>query len=198
VTDQAELRADIRELGTLLGRTLVRQEGQELLDQVERVRQSIRSDRDATWSMLAELDPAEAQRLVRAFNVYFHLANVAEQVHRGRELAALRAERGGWLAQAVDSIEAARAPEDELKAEVARLAVRPVFTAHPTEAARRTLLSKLRGVAELLDQRSHAQGDPEAERRVRERLEELIDMIWQTDELRIARPDVVDEARNAV
>jgi phosphoenolpyruvate carboxylase len=198
VTAQAELRADIRELGTLLGRTLVRQEGQELLDQVERVRQSIRSDRDATWTMLAEFDAAEAQRLVRAFNVYFHLANVAEQVHRGRELAALRAERGGWLAQAVDSIEAARVPEDELRAEVGRLAVRPVFTAHPTEAARRTLLSKLRGVAELLDERSRAQGDPDAERRVRDRLEELIDMIWQTDELRIARPDVVDEARNAV
>jgi phosphoenolpyruvate carboxylase len=198
VSAQAELRADIRELGALLGRTLVRQEGQELLDLVERVRHSIRSDRDATWTMLADLEPGHAQRLVRAFNVYFHLANVAEQVHRGRELAALRAERGGWLAQAVDRISAVGVAEHELEAEVARLAVRPVFTAHPTEAARRTLLSKLRTVAELLEERSRVRGDADTEGRVRDRLEESIDMIWQTDELRIARPDVVDEARNAV
>src|SRR6185295_5837531 len=64
-----------------------------------------------------------------------------------------------------------------------------VFTAHPTEAARRTVLYKLRQIADLLS----AGGS-----RVTARLEETIDLLWQTDELRIARPDVVDEARNAV
>src|SRR6185436_8039442 len=130
-----------------------------------------------------------AIRLVRAFSTYFNLANVAEQVHRGRELAGIRERDGGWLSQAVDRIAAAGMSREELAAEVSRLGVRPVFTAHPTEAARRTVLYKLREVADLLEA-----GGP----RLTARLEETIDLLWQTDELRIASPDVVDEARNAV
>src|SRR5918994_791093 len=186
---QAGLRRDIRELGVLLGRTLVRQEGQELLDRVEQIRRLIRSDRDSAAALLADVEPVEAIKLVRAFTTYFHLANVAEQVHRGRELATIRARDGSWLSQAVDRIAAAGIPYSEIAAEVARLGVRPVFTAHPTEAARRTVLYKLRQIAELPEG-----GEPRAP----VRLEETIDLLWQTDELRIARPDVVDEARNAV
>ena len=192
------LRQDIRELGELLGRTLVRQEGSELLGLVEQVRQLVRSDREATAAVLVRLDGDTAIKLVRAFIMYFHLANVAEQVHRGRELAGLRARKGSWLAQAVDRISAAAVPADELADELARLAVRPVFTAHPTEAARRTVLAKIRDVAALLDERALAGEDPAAARLANRRLEELIDLLWQTDELRIARPDVIDEARNAV
>jgi phosphoenolpyruvate carboxylase len=167
----------------------VRQEGEELLELVERTRGLIRSDRSAAASVLAAVEPAEAIRLVRAFSTYFHLANVAEQVHRGRELAAVRERDGGWLEQAAARIAAARIPREEVAVEVDRLGVRPVFTAHPTEAARRTVLYKLRQIADLL-----AGGGA----RVTARLEETIDLLWQTDELRIARPDVVDEARNAV
>ena len=192
------LRRDIRELGELLGRALVRQEGPELFRLVERVRQMIRSEPQATASVLAELDSETATKLVRAFLMYFHLANVAEQVHRGRELAALRARHGSWLAQAVTRISDAGVPAAELAEELARLGVRPVFTAHPTEAARRTVLAKIRDVAGLLDERVLVDGDPVGERRVTRRLEELIDLLWQTDELRIVRPDVLDEARNAV
>ena len=192
------LRRDIRQLGSLLGRTLVRQEGQDLLDLVEHVRRLVRSDRQATIRMLSELDADTATKLVRAFIMYFHLANVAEQIHRARGLAALRARDGSWLSQAVDRIDAAEVPRDELADELGRLAVRPVFTAHPTEAARRTVLSKIHDVAALLDARAVAAGDPVAEARVDRRLEELIDLLWQTDELRIARPEVVDEARSAV
>jgi phosphoenolpyruvate carboxylase len=188
----------------LLGRTLVRQEGPRLLDLVEQVRLLIRSDREATATVLGGVDPATAIRLVRAFSTYFHLANVAEQVHRGRDLAGMRARDGTWLAQATERIAAAGVPAGDLADEVRRLAVRPVFTAHPTEAARRTVLAKMRRIAGLLDDWDRAMGpdgaplDVVRERRVRARLEELIDLMWQTDELRIARPDVVDEARNAV
>jgi phosphoenolpyruvate carboxylase len=173
----------------MLGRTLVRQEGEPLLELVERTRALIRSDRAAAAALLAEVEPVTAIRLVRAFTTYFHLANVAEQVHRGRELAGIRERDGSWLSQAVDRIAAAEIPRSELAAEVGRLGVRPVFTAHPTEAARRTVLYKLRQIAELLEG-----GGP----RLTARLEETVDLLWQTDELRIARPDVVDEARNAV
>jgi phosphoenolpyruvate carboxylase len=192
---QAPLRADIRELGGLLGRTLVRQEGQDLLDLVEAVRRAVRADRRDAAALLAKVDEQTATKLVRAFASYFHLANVAEQVHRGRELAELRAREGGWLTQAVDRIAGAAIPQAELVEEVGRLAVRPVFTAHPTEAARRTVLYKISGIAQLLEERRR---EPSAGRRVEARLEELIDLLWQTDDLRVARPNVVDEARNAV
>ncbi|MBA2638342.1 MAG: phosphoenolpyruvate carboxylase, partial [Solirubrobacterales bacterium] len=201
---QAELRRDVRELGGLLGRTLVRQEGPELLELVERVRSLIRNDRAAAAELLANLDPERASRLVRAFTTYFHLANVVEQVHRGRQLAAIRAEHGTWLSQAVDRIALAGVPLEEVAQDVRSCSLRPVFTAHPTEAARRTVLTKIRRIASLLDEWDRALGlggaaaDPVAERRVRRRLEELVDLLWQTDELRIVRPDVLDEARSAV
>jgi phosphoenolpyruvate carboxylase len=142
--------------------------------------------------------------LARAFTTYFYLANVAEQVHRARELAAVRLCEGTWLSQAVDRILATGQPAAEVAADIRHLGLRPVFTAHPTEAARRTVLTKIRRIAGLLDDWDRAVGadgaptDPLADRRIRRRLEELVDLLWQTDELRATRPEVMDEAANAV
>jgi phosphoenolpyruvate carboxylase len=204
VDHQARLRRDIRELGELLGGTLVRQVGPELLDLVERVRQLIRTDREAAAALLGDVDTPTAILLVRAFTAYFHLANIAEQVHRGRELAARRAQHGSWLAHAVERISHAGLSSEALAGDIRRLTVRPVFTAHPTEAARRSVLEKLRRVADVLDELDRAPRadgsapDPGTASRRRRRLEELVELLWQTDELRMARPDVVDEARSAV
>lgn len=87
----AELRSDIRRLGDLLGETLVRQEGPELLDLVERVRALTRENGEAAAELLGDTDLETAAKLVRAFSTYFHLANVTEQVHRGREMRERRA-----------------------------------------------------------------------------------------------------------
>ncbi|MBS2962505.1 phosphoenolpyruvate carboxylase [Actinocrinis puniceicyclus] len=205
----AALRADIKSLGELLGRTLVRQEGQELFDLVEEVRALTRSDDPADGeravNRLAEIDLATAIRLVRAFSSYFFLANVTEQVHRGRELHTQRATVGSWLTQAIDRIaDAIDDPESKVTRDwveqvVSYLSIRPVFTAHPTEAARRTILTKLRQIALLLDANPFTESsDPVARRRAERRLEELVESLWQTDELRVARPEPTDEARNAL
>ncbi|QMV23094.1 phosphoenolpyruvate carboxylase [Streptomyces sp. SCUT-3] len=191
--DNAALRADIRRLGDLLGETLVRQEGRELLDLVEKVRALTRTDGEAAAELLSNTDLETAAKLVRAFSTYFHLANVTEQVHRGRELRARRTAEGGLLARTADQL-AAHADPEHLRTTVKNLAVRPVFTAHPTEAARRSVLTKLRRIAELLDSAEAAY-----DRRATDlRLAESIDLIWQTDELRVARPEPADEARNAI
>ncbi|MFD0403531.1 phosphoenolpyruvate carboxylase [Kitasatospora sp. NPDC059811] len=207
VADNAALRADIRRLGDLLGETLVRQEGPQLLGLVEQVRLLSRTDGEATAELLSDIDLDTAAKLVRAFSTYFHLANVTEQVHRGREFATRRAREGSLLAQTADQL--AEADPKHLENTLAHLAVRPVFTAHPTEAARRSVLNKLRRIGELLD-RIHreeiaaglSQADPartsSARRQADRRLAEVIDLLWQTDELRIARPEPTDEARNAV
>ncbi|GAA2306746.1 phosphoenolpyruvate carboxylase [Streptomyces kunmingensis] len=188
----AELRADIRRLGDLLGETLVRQEGPELLDLVEKVRRLTREDGEAAAELLRGTELETAAKLVRAFSTYFHLANVTEQVHRGRELRAKRAAEGGLLTRTADRLK--DADPDHLRETVQHLNVRPVFTAHPTEAARRSVLNKLRRIAELLE-------TPVLEtdrRRYDTRLAESIDLVWQTDELRVVRPEVTDESRNAI
>jgi phosphoenolpyruvate carboxylase len=217
-SDDAALRADIRRLGNLLGESLVRQEGQELLDLVEKVRSLTRRDAQAAAALLHEVDVPTATRLVRAFSAYFHLANVTEQAHRGRDLRRRRASEGGWLESFARLARQHEVPVEELRAAVSRLAIRPVFTAHPTEAARRSILSKLRTVADLLDaeaadlavtavsgtavtntpvSNTPVSGTAGTESTNR-RLAEVIDLLWQTDELRLERPEPTDEARNAV
>ncbi|HVO55049.1 MAG TPA: phosphoenolpyruvate carboxylase [Solirubrobacterales bacterium] len=195
---QPRLRADVRLLGTLLGQTLRRQEGEDLLATVERLRHAVRTDESEASELIASLEPAQARRVARAFTTYFHLANVAEQVNRARELEVSRRARGGWLARSAEQIAAAGIGREELVGILARLRVCPVLTAHPTEAARRTVLSKLRELAGLLERLHLAGEDRCAQDLHRRRLEELIDLLWQTDEIRIARPEVLEEARNAV
>ncbi|MGW0603325.1 phosphoenolpyruvate carboxylase [Streptomyces sp. NPDC002640] len=191
-TTSSELRSDIRRLGDLLGQTLVRQEGPELLELVEKVRRLTREDGEAAAELLRGTELETAAKLVRAFSTYFHLANVTEQVHRGRELRARRAAEGSQLARTADRLK--DADPDHLRETVRNLNIRPVFTAHPTEAARRSVLNKLRRIAHLLE-------TPviEADRRRHDtRLAENIDLVWQTDELRVVRPEPADEARNAI
>jgi phosphoenolpyruvate carboxylase len=196
-----DLRADIRVLGSLLGRTLARQDSPELLALVEEVRRSARQDLGATSERLDGIDVETAIRLARAFSTYFHLANVTEQVHRSRVQRDVRREQGDPVSAAARRIEAAlesgEVSPDAVSASVARLSARPVFTAHPTEAARRSVLTKLRAIADLLED-AEREGTGLEHPRVQRRAAELVDLLWQTDELRLDRPEVLDEARNAI
>ena len=195
-SDDATLRADVRHLGDLLGQSLVRQEGPELLELVESVRKSVREG--GGLELLEKLSVEDSVQLVRALSTYFNLANVAEQVHRSRVLAEVRAQGGSWITRAIDKIEDAIAnpvagheiSHEDLVKWISELDVRPVFTAHPTEAARRSILGKLGEIALLLDTPPSVTQD--------ERLAETVDLLWQTDELRLDRPEPLDEAMNAL
>ena len=176
------LRADIRRLSTLLGQTIAHHGGPELLDLVEQVRRVSRAsietgDDTAVTGVLSALDAGTSVWLARAFSQFFQLANIAEQRHRAAELAG-RAPLHAVMQRLVG------ADTDEVNAVLARLELRPVFTAHPTESSRQSVLAILRRVAVALD----AGLDDD-------RLGALVDQLWQTDELRPDKPTVADEAR---
>ncbi len=191
--DNADLRNDVRKLADLLGQTIARQESDELLSLVESVRLSVREGQQD--QILSKLDDSQTISLVRAFSNYFNLANVAEQVNRSKVLANAHSSGGSWLKKTVDNILQAQKDgktfdSKELQVWIDNFSVRPVFTAHPTEAARRSVLSKMTTIAQLLEQ-------PESQIK-NERLAETIDLLWQTDELRLGRPEPLDEAVNSI
>ena len=194
--DGSGLRADVRKLGDLLGESLIRQEGKDLPELVQAVREAVKNG--GGDDLLSTLSIEQSVQLVRAFGTYFNLANVAEQVHRARVLSEARAQGGSWMAKAVNKIAAAQSAntpghefsKQDIQRWVNELNIRPVFTAHPTEAARRSVLNKLGRVAKLLD-------EPNSEAQ-RNQLAETIDVLWQTDELRVGRPEPLDEAMNAL
>src|SRR5512142_2061287 len=156
----AALRANVRLLGDLLGRVLVEQEGEELLEAVELVRRLARAGREGDRGAGAELAEVvgglgpRAQALVlRAFALYFQLANIAEQHHRLRRRRAYEHEGrvpAESLKDAFARIEQAGVGEEELRTAVGSLSVELVLTAHPTEATRRGILRAHRRIAALL------------------------------------------------
>jgi phosphoenolpyruvate carboxylase len=204
-TNELILRSDIRLLGNLLGETLVRQHGENLLDLVERVRELAKIARDASHpvaasqavdeltALLDAVDVEQAIQLVRAFSTYFALANVAEQAHRYDDT---RNTTG--LGHTIDLILEEGIDSATTRDIVERLEVRPVFTAHPTEAVRRSVQSKTVEIASLIDQRRDRSAAKSDKDRIDRRIGELIDAMWQTDELRVERPTPTDEARSVI
>ena len=199
----SELRADINRLGHQLGASLVRQEGQHLLDLVESVRTLARAQRSAEQAnagrklhaLLGSVDEIEAILVVRAFTMYFHLANVAEQVHRVEELTIDGGPVDGF-GDTVNRLVADGVNPQDIAALVHRADFRPVFTAHPTEASRRTVLDKRAEISRLLEARGKCSSIDQA--RIDRRIDELIDTLWQTDEIRSDKPTPYDEARAAL
>ncbi len=202
------VRDDLEWVGRMLKESLERQEGPGLSALVEEVKDATRgpgpwpeggsgfevdggkSDARLT-AVLAGVDLPTEILLVRAFSVWFHLANVVQQVHQARHLERTSG-RGGRLAEAVDRIAAEGVPSTLVDDVVRRLELRPVFTSHPTQAARRSVLSKMRQVADLLRARQDAA--PSEKERIERQFAEVVDLLWQTDELRLGKPEPSEEA----
>jgi phosphoenolpyruvate carboxylase len=208
------LSRDVNVLGTLLGEVILEQEGEagfRLVEEYRAATKAMRADEpaddfgpagEALLRRTRELSHEEARLLVRAFTAYFHLVNMTEERHRlrvlrERESASEGQPRGESLADAV--IQAARAgvPAGRLRSLLPAWVVEPVFTAHPTEARRRTVLEKLRRLRELADGLAGAP-TPAESRRQRDRIREEITALWRTEEVHRQAPTVMDEVRNGL
>ena len=196
------LRTDIRRLGMQLGESIQRNVSPDFFALVEKVRLLARSLRGGDThagedlaSVVDGVSDVEAILLVRAFTIYFHLANVAEQVHRVEELR-LKTEGAGQLFDTFDRLDALGLDGERVAESLSSVEYRPVFTAHPTEASRRSVLEKRAEIAELLHERATATraGTMGIDRRI----SEIIDLLWLSDELRSVKPTPVDEARSII
>src|SRR5580704_7160706 len=213
------MRRDVRLLGDMLGEVIRDSEGPELLADVERLRRAViearRGERDEYLADGAtSADPAgdeiaalvaswsldRAEQVARAFTVYFHLVNLAEEHQRIRILR----ERDSGQAPVRESLAAAVAEvghdggPGHLAELLAGLRVHLVLTAHPTEARRRAVVAALRrisGLLDVLDDRRAGTADRDEARR---ELHEQVDLLWRTSQLRVKAMDPIDEVRTVM
>src|ERR1700732_3442388 len=210
------LRRDVRSLGALLGRVLVEQVGPELYHTVEELRRLTIRNRErvahspsaaadgelmaSAQAMIAEMDLDRAYQVTKAFAIYFELANLAETNHRKRRRRARQLDRQsaplpGSFHGTVLRMKQAGISAETAQAALRRVMVTPVFTAHPTEVARQTVLLKRRRIAEQLERLDRLPLTVDEALRCEQIIHAEIAALWQTDEVRQTKPTVDDEIR---
>ena len=210
------LRRDVRSLGALLGRVLVEQVGPELFNTVEELRKLMIRHRErvvhspaaashgelmtSAQSMISKMDTTRAYQVAKAFAIYFELANLAETNHRKRRRRARQLDRqfaplpGSFHGTLLRMKQSGISAESAL-ASLREVNVTPVFTAHPTEVARQTVLLKRRRIAEQLERLDRLPLTVGEAFRSEELIRAEIASLWQTDEVRETKPTVDDEIR---
>src|ERR1700723_3398859 len=208
--EDARLREDIRLLGRILGNTVRDQEGADVFDLVERIRQtSIRFHRDDDRPARRELEVildgmsiSETVRIVRAFSYFSHLANIAEDQNNIRQMrgrtSAGGTPRPGTLAETLSHARAAGFSAADLRHFFAGALVSPVLTAHPTEVRRKSTIDREMEIAALLDRRERVQLAPEEVEASDEQLRRAVLTLWQTNLLRCTKLTVLDEVANGL
>src|SRR6266852_7605 len=206
----ARLREDIRLLGRILGDTVRDQEGADVFDLVERIRQtSIRFHRDddkparlELEAILDSMSTSQTVRIVRAFSYFSHLANIAEDQNNIRQMRARSTAAGsprpGTLALTLSHARAAGFSAADLRRFFAEALVSPVLTAHPTEVRRKSTIDREMEIAALLDRRERVQLTPEEVAASDEQLRREVLTLWQTNLLRRTKLTVLDEVANGL
>jgi phosphoenolpyruvate carboxylase len=206
----ARLREDIRLLGRILGDTVRDQEGADVFDVVERIRQtSIRFHRDDDKPARRELEIildgmsiSQTVRIVRAFSYFSHLANIAEDQNHIRQMrarsTAVGSPRSEVLASTLSHARAAGFSPAELRKFFASALVSPVLTAHPTEVRRKSTIDREMEIAALLDRRERVQMTAEEFAAIDEELRREVLTLWQTNLLRRTKLTVLDEVANGL
>jgi phosphoenolpyruvate carboxylase len=205
------LRRDINLLGRVLGRVLIEQEGKDFFETEEEIRLLCKRLRFAYSPELDErlrrqiesMSVGELRRIVRAFSVYFQLVNIAERYHRVRRRRQYEASPGNPPQRASLASPPPRLKGEGLDGEALRgvlggMAVGLVLTAHPTEATRRSVRRKHARIGGMLEAMESPTLTWKERRNVEEGLAEEITVLWQTDELRVRRPEVEQEVERTL
>jgi phosphoenolpyruvate carboxylase len=210
---EAPLRRDVRSLGVLLGRVLVEQAGELIFKVVEQLRQLLirsRAGLDSPQLVAKEMEEArriiaglsisQAYQIAKAFAIYFELTNLAETNHRKRRRRAGKLNpqqlplAGSFRGTLLRMRESGMSSDEALDA-LCQIKVVPVFTAHPTEVARRTVLGKRRRISRLLELLDRVPLPSADALDLEKAIAAEITALWQTDEVRVQKPQVTDEIR---
>ncbi|RDY69848.1 phosphoenolpyruvate carboxylase [Halobacillus trueperi] len=205
------LRRDIHALGKMLGDILVHHGGEELLNKVETIRQLTKDLRNSpdpsTYNQLKNeiqnLEPPMRSQVIRAFSIYFHLVNIAEQNHRIRRRREyqLREDHGAQpfsLESAVQNLKNNDFSKGAIQEVLNKLSLELIITAHPTEATKRTVLEIQKRIATILKKLDQPQLTKSERESLQDSLQNEVTVLWQTDELRERKPTVMDEVRNGL
>ena len=205
-----QLRSRVKLFGNILGKVLLEHAGKDVFNAVEKLRKghiSLRDKNDAARrrrldKLVASLDPESTEHVVRAFSIYFSLVNIAEEEfqhkQRRREVGPKGFTWKGSFYNAISDFQKDDISVDQVQELLNQTAYIPVFTAHPTESKRRTVMEAIRRIYTISDQLNESNLSKIQKENIREDLEQHIQILYKTNEVRVAKPQVADEVKNGL
>jgi phosphoenolpyruvate carboxylase len=194
--DTSTLKQNVRLLGDTLGDVIRHSAGEDVFQNIERIRQASKSAKDAKltealFKQLRALDSEQLHLIARGFAQFLNLANIADQQFTTSATMSERVGAKSVVSRTIEELKTTVADAD-IEHALANLHIDLVLTAHPTEITRRTLIHKHGEIHQCLADLEHNDGDTG---RTHDRLADLIAQIWHTEEFLEQRPTPLDEAR---
>ena len=205
-----QLRSRVKLFGNILGNVLLEHAGKDVFSAVEKLRKGHLSLRDKNDSarrrrldkLVASLDPETTEHVVRAFSIYFSLVNIAEEEfhhkQRHREVGPKGFTWKGSFYNALNDFQKNDISAEQLQELLNQTAYIPVFTAHPTESKRRTVMEAIRRIYVISDQLNEPRLSKIQKENIIEDLEQHIQILYKTNEVRVQKPEVTDEVKNGL
>ena len=203
-----ELRSRVKLLGQLLGNVLIKHEDPQVYSAVEKLRKGFiqlrkrenPAKRSQLITFIDQLNPNIVEQVIRAFSMYFNLVNIVEEdfLHRNRRQRIHKQGYADWKGsyyQTMVAFHQQGIDQNDLQLLFDQLSYRPVFTAHPTESKRRTVMQIQRGIFEIIDDLTDPRISGYEKDALTRHLEVQIEILWQTNEVREIRPEVTDEIK---
>jgi phosphoenolpyruvate carboxylase len=208
--DDQQLRRHVRFLGHILGEVITKRAGRSVFETVEKLRQgfiNLRKDDNAEirtelLSLISELDAQTLRDVIRAYSMYFSLLNTAEEAFNYHNRV-LQLRNGGELWEGsylntLNELKQSGVTLPQLQHIMDTMVYMPVFTAHPTESKRRTVMDILRKIFLLDEKLTHDPLTAFDEERAKQQIKKEVDLLWSTDEVRAVKPTVRDEIKNGL
>ena len=205
-----QLRSRVKLFGNILGKVLLEHAGKDVFNAVEKLRKghiSLRNKNDSARrrrldKLVASLDPEATEHVVRAFSIYFSLVNIAEEEFQHKQRRREVGPRGftwkGSFYNALNDFQKSEFSAEQVQALLNQTAYIPVFTAHPTESKRRTVMEAIRRIYLISDQLNEPRLNKLQKENIIEKLEEHIQILYKTNEVRVQKPEVIDEVKNGL
>ena len=209
ITDR-QLRTTVKLLGALLGRVIKTQAGKKVYNAVEKLRKGFiglrenknSSKHDQLIKYIGKLDRNTLTDVIRSYSKYFALANVTEEafqhINRERRLKSGYDSWDGSFDSTLRDFISQKISKGDLQELLNHLKYIPVFTAHPTEAKRRSEMHLMRRIFSMILELQQYKGQSIKKEELLDKLESEILILWKTDEVRLKKPTVIDEVENGL